>query len=138
MLVIELTGNFKKGVHVSNILIVEDSKPLNALMTQLLKNLGYEITSAYDGNEGLLSAKELKDSLKAIFTDINMPELNGPEMIQQMIADPASYPSVPIIICSTNDQLNLIESYNFPDHVHWIPKPFKIAKAKEILEQLGI
>ena len=123
---------------MATILIVEDSKPLNALMTELLKTLGHTLLSAYDGKEGLTKLEEGKDTINLLFSDIQMPELNGLDMIKTILDQQEKYPSIPMIICSTEDQGDLIKSYEFPPQVHWTPKPFKLGKVKILLEELGI
>ncbi len=57
------------------ILIVDDEAPIRRVIELKLKNGGYRVLSAANGNEGLrIIASESPD---AVVTDINMPELDG-------------------------------------------------------------
>ena len=57
------------------ILIIDDDKTFQKVMSDKLKSLNYEITSAMDGEEGLKMALEGKPDL--VLLDIKMPKLDG-------------------------------------------------------------
>lgn len=68
-----------------HILVVDDEQdPRNAL-AQGLRNEGYEVTEASDGEEGLRIAFEKKPDL--ILLDIVMPKINGLSMLEKLRAD---------------------------------------------------
>ena len=65
-----------------SILLVEDEKDLNRLLSEFLKNHFRNVYSAFDGVEGLSVYNEKKPD--AIITDINMPKLDGLSMIEMI------------------------------------------------------
>lgn len=79
------------------ILLVEDSSDSREVLQVLLHLYGFDVLAAADGEEGLrLAAAEPPD---LILTDLNMPKLNGIEMIRQLRAQP-EFERVPIIATS--------------------------------------
>lgn len=64
-----------------SILIVEDDLALNEELTEFFSIFIEDIHSAFNGEEGL--NKLLEKDFDAVITDVNMPEKNGLEMIQE-------------------------------------------------------
>ena len=76
------------------ILVVDDSDDTRDMMAKLLEMESFTVVTAEDGNEGLnIAASERPD---LIITDINMPNLNGIEMIKELRKRPG-FESVPIM-----------------------------------------
>jgi CheY-like chemotaxis protein len=76
------------------ILVVDDSDDTRDMMTRLLEMEAFTVVTAEDGNAGLdVAATERPD---LIITDINMPNLNGLEMIKQLRQRPG-FESIPIM-----------------------------------------
>ncbi|MFH1504356.1 MAG: response regulator, partial [Candidatus Omnitrophota bacterium] len=64
------------------ILIVEDNKDTRFLLSNILEAEGYEVTSAADGKSALAEAKDNLPDL--VLLDINLPELNGMKILDEM------------------------------------------------------
>jgi two-component system chemotaxis response regulator CheY len=88
------------------ILIADDSPTIRKFVTLSLKMNGFDILSASDGMEAL----ELLPSNKVdlIITDLNMPNLDGFELIKS-VRENENYREVPIIILSSLDRKDDIE-----------------------------
>lgn len=69
------------------ILLVEDNLELRNLYEIFLKQHGFDVAIASDGDEGLAKAKEYKPDL--IFLDVMMPKKNGFEVLKILRHDPA-------------------------------------------------
>jgi len=82
-----------------SILIVEDSATMRSIIASTLEDLGdYEITEASSGFEAL---KILPGrSFDLIITDINMPDINGLELVNFVKKHP-TYKDTPLIIVTT-------------------------------------
>ena len=76
------------------ILVVEDSPDTLELMTVLLELEGFKVVAAENGQVGIELAKA--ESPHLIITDINMPVLNGTEMIKLLRGNP-EFKSTPIL-----------------------------------------
>lgn len=76
------------------ILVVDDSDDTRDMMTRLLEMEAFTVVTAEDGNTGLdVAATERPD---LIITDINMPNLNGLEMIRRLRQHPG-FERIPIM-----------------------------------------
>ncbi|HEY6333474.1 MAG TPA: response regulator [Blastocatellia bacterium] len=76
------------------ILVVEDNKDTRELFVCLLELNGFQVSQAIDGRSGLETARVEKPDL--ILTDINMPNMNGIDMIRILRSDPA-FSDLPIL-----------------------------------------
>ena len=64
------------------ILVCEDDKDLNRFVTASLRNMGYDITSCFDGEEGLEATERVRFDM--ILTDIMMPKMDGFELAKEI------------------------------------------------------
>ncbi|HUJ18446.1 MAG TPA: response regulator [Nitrospirota bacterium] len=82
-----------------NVLIVEDSKAIRSMMRVSLEEAGgFFVVEAANGFEALKALPSRRFDL--IVTDINMPDINGLELIGFVRSNPA-YREIPLIIVST-------------------------------------
>jgi DNA-binding response OmpR family regulator len=70
----------------ARILCVDDDRLLVMIMSNSLKKEGYEVETAFDGDEGLKKAREMKPDL--IILDIMMPGMDGYEVCKRLKRDP--------------------------------------------------
>lgn len=64
------------------LLIVEDEKTLNKVISKRLESAGYEVFSCFDGEEALNTL--MTDSFDVVVMDIMMPKLSGIEVLKEM------------------------------------------------------
>ena len=85
---------------MQHILIVEDSSTMRALLTSALEELdvAVKITEAESGFEALRLLP--RQSFDLIVTDINMPDINGLELVS-FVRNNTAYQEIPLIIVST-------------------------------------
>jgi DNA-binding response OmpR family regulator len=79
------------------VLVVEDHHDTSFMLCRLLKMEGYEVEHAIDGMVGYNTATNEHPDL--IVTDIQMPRMNGIEMIKRIRED-AEFRQTPIIVMS--------------------------------------
>ncbi|TAK62237.1 MAG: response regulator [Bacteroidetes bacterium] len=70
---------------VKKILIVDDEQGFVSLLAQTLRMDGYEVETAFDGQQGLDRLKTMKPD--AIISDIVMPNIDGFEFFEQVKSD---------------------------------------------------
>ena len=85
---------------MQHILIVEDSPTMRALLTTALEDLGIpvKVTEAESGFDALRQLP--RESYDLIVTDINMPDINGLELVS-FVRNNAAYRGIPLVIVST-------------------------------------
>lgn len=106
-----------------NILIVDDSKVMRKV---ILKTIGIsglplgEVSEASNGREGLEILG--KKQIDLVMVDINMPVMNGEEMIEEMSSNPATS-KIPVAVISTEGSDTRISKL-LGKGVVFIHKPF--------------
>lgn len=85
---------------LQKILLVEDNVELRNLYEIFLKQHGYQVALAADGDEGLEVAREYKPDI--VFLDVMMPKKNGFEVLKLLRHDPEYHCTKAKIIILTN------------------------------------
>jgi two-component system sensor histidine kinase and response regulator WspE len=88
-------------VEAKRILIVDDSAVARELQSRLVLARGYQVDEAADGVEALRAIRTTTYAL--VVTDVEMPVMNGIELIKNLRADP-NYARLPIVISSSKDR----------------------------------
>jgi chemosensory pili system protein ChpA (sensor histidine kinase/response regulator) len=80
------------------LLLIDDSLSIRKFVGRMLETAGYEVETAVDGEEGLRKASA--QNYRLILTDLEMPKLNGYEVIQALRSRPQTQ-QTPIIVMTT-------------------------------------
>ena len=67
------------------ILVVDDEKELRELMRRFLQSKGFTVYLAATGAEGVSVFREYLEEISVVVTDLNMPQMNGLQMIDQLL-----------------------------------------------------
>lgn len=118
---------------MSQVLIVDDSHSIRELLTGVLQRAGYQVMSACDGKVGLEKAQS--GSYDLVITDINMPEMNGLELLQQLRKLPA-YAFKPILILSTEFSREMKTKGREAGATGWLVKPFDPERLIEVISHV--
>ncbi len=115
------------------ILIADDSRAMRAMLTSTLEALDdCRIVEASSGFEAMRLLPREKVDL--VLTDINMPDINGLELISYMRNNP-NYQDIPIIIISTEGSQKDIERGKLLGANDYVVKPFDPATLQELLQK---
>lgn len=115
------------------ILTVDDSASIRQMVSFTLKEAGYTVTEAVDGQDGLDKARAGKFDL--IFTDQNMPRMDGLSLIKQLRVLP-TYKSVPILMLTTESSDAMKSQGRAAGATGWLVKPFDPAKLLEVVRKV--
>lgn len=80
---------------MKKILLVDDEESIHLLYREELEEEGYEVHSALSGEEALDKLHIISPDL--VILDINMPGMNGIDVLRRM---KEMHPNMPIILCS--------------------------------------
>lgn len=98
----------------ARILIVEDDTDLNNAYKMILSSAGYQVSSAFNGQEALEMIKQQGDP-DIMFLDLRMPVMDGIEFLQQY--DAPSHDDTTIIVFSNYDaQKEVDKAYDLGAH----------------------
>ncbi len=107
------------------ILIVDDSKAIRQSIRFVLEQNEYQVLDAEDGLDAL--EKLETEAVDLIITDVNMPNMNGIELIQEVRTKEA-FKFVPILVLTTESQHSVMEKGKAAGATGWIVKPFSTDK----------
>ncbi|MEI7669488.1 MAG: response regulator [Pseudomonadota bacterium] len=115
------------------ILAVDDSRTMREMVSFTLKAAGYEIIEAEDGKAAL--SKLNGEKIDAVITDLNMPNMNGFELIRSLRANPL-YKFTPILMLTTEADDGKKEEGKAAGATGWIVKPFNPDKLVDVVKKV--
>jgi two-component system, cell cycle sensor histidine kinase and response regulator CckA len=117
------------------ILFAEDSESLREMTREYLQSVGYTVLAAASGKEALQRAEDFGGTIHLLLTDVVMPELNGPELAEQIAS---LRPGIKIIFTSGYASETIARRGALDPAVAFIPKPYRPkALARRIREVLN-
>ena len=104
------------------IMTVDDSTSVRQMVGFTLKQAGYEVVEAVDGQEAL--SKITGTKVHMVITDLNMPRMDGIQLIKELRAKPENK-FIPIVMLTTESQASKKQEGKAAGATGWIVKPFK-------------
>ena len=118
-------------VSTKTILIADDSASMRAMLVSTIEALGeYHIIEASSGFEALRLLP--RESVDLILTDINMPDINGLELISYL-RNNDNYKDIPVVIISTEGSQKDIDRGKLLGANEYVTKPFDPARVQELI-----
>ncbi|WP_298499516.1 response regulator [uncultured Maritimibacter sp.] len=116
------------------VLVVDDMSTSRGLITQALDAIGVrQIETASNGREALAAMKSNQPHL--VISDMNMPEMNGLQLLHSIRTDPRTKNTGFLLITSKADR-QLIETGKKLRMNNFIPKPFKTEDLARAIEAI--
>lgn len=109
----------------ANILVVDDTLANVQLLSRMLAEDGYKVRKVLDGQMALMGIQTAPPDL--ILLDVNMPDMNGYEVCEQLKANEATQ-DIPIIFISALDEVSEKVKAFAVGGVDYITKPFQVAE----------
>jgi YesN/AraC family two-component response regulator len=116
------------------LLLVEDEIDLLEIITDTLKKLNVEFYTAHNGQEALEILEKSPD-IDVVITDINMPILNGIELIVAM--NEKAY-NIPVVVMSAHTETEYIEQAQSLGVDNYLLKPFDFIKFIELMHNMDL
>jgi two-component system phosphate regulon response regulator PhoB len=112
------------------ILIVEDDRSLADVLNYNLKQAGYEVYVAYDGQDGLAQAQvKLPD---VVILDLMLPVMEGQDVCRRLRADPATRDMLIMMLTARAEESDELIGFSLGAD-DYVAKPFSV---KVLLERL--
>jgi CheY-like chemotaxis protein len=116
------------------ILVVEDEWAVRSLILHVLKDAGYSVLEAANGEDALALAAKYRERIDLLLTDVMMPGLTGKEVAQRLRAE---RPGIRVIFMSGYSYDSLFDADAEGSHMEFLPKPFApdrlLAKVEALL-----
>ena len=131
-----MTTNLSASIGSKTVLVVEDSPTEAENICAVLVETGLQVVWAVDGPDGLQKAQEISPDL--IVMDVNMPGMNGFEVVQALKRIP-QYASIPVVMLTTNDGPESLLTGLDSGVIDYIPKDvFAMSVLVETIRQIGL
>ncbi len=104
------------------IMTVDDSASVRQMVAFTLKQAGFDVLEACDGQDALTRMNGV--AVHMVITDLNMPRLDGIGLIKSVRAQ-AAYKFIPIVMLTTESQIEKKQQGKEAGATGWIVKPFK-------------
>lgn len=108
------------------VLVVDDEEAVRKAAQQLLQRAGYEVITAFDGQDALERYDEHRGRVHAVLLDLTMPRLNGEQTLRALRERD---PKLPVVVMSGYSELEVPNA-----SVRFLAKPFR---AQELIEALA-
>lgn len=118
------------------VFIAEDDAAVRKVLKETLKQFGYGVIEAADGEEAMLRCRMSRDRIHLFILDVIMPKQNGKDLYKQILA---AQPDAKVIFLSgyTSDILNNAEIQE--GALNFVPKPVEpfdlLRKVREVLDR---
>jgi signal transduction histidine kinase/CheY-like chemotaxis protein len=108
---------------METILVVEDEPQVRRLAVGGLRQLGYQVLEAGDGERALEVARAHRGSIDLLLTDVVMPGMDGPKLAEELRRD---RPSIAVMFASGYDDSRIGKAGILPEHVDFLAKPYDL------------
>jgi two-component system chemotaxis response regulator CheY len=105
------------------VLIIDDSATVRKQVSVVLSQAGFDVLQAVDGVDGADQIRARAD-LALVICDVNMPKLNGLDMLESMKGELAAR-SLPVVMLTTEGQAEAMGRAKQAGAKGWIVKPFR-------------
>lgn len=121
------------------VLIVDDSPAMRSFVRRIMQLSGFELSACYEASHGGEALDLLKEHwVDAILTDINMPVVDGEELLRRLAADEILR-SIPVVVISTDATRQRIAQMLSLGARGYVTKPFLPEDLRTELERtLGV
>ena len=103
------------------VLIVEDTRIVRNLVNATLQMEGYKVLSASNGGSALIKCEKYEGKIDLIITDVVMPEMNGPELVERLST---IIPGTKVLYMSGYIDNPVIQKEIKKKNIEYIQKPF--------------
>lgn len=115
-------------------LVVDDSLVIRKMVSMALAGAGFEVVVASNGKEAL--EKTSAQSFGVIVTDLNMPVMDGIELLKNLRLS-AAYKYTPVIFLTTETDQGLRDQAREAGATAWVVKPFQPEKILSVVQRVA-
>ena len=117
-----------------HIMTVDDSASVRQMVNFTLKNAGFQVIEAVDGVDALVKLKQTP--VHMLITDLNMPNMDGIELIRNIRCLSSAQKFIPIIMLTTESQPLKKQEGKDAGATGWIVKPFKPEQLLAVMKKV--
>ena len=115
------------------ILAVDDSPSMRQMVSFTLKNAGFNVVEAVDGQDAF--EKSTQRDYNLVLTDQNMPRMDGISLTKKLRDNP-KFKTTPILILTTESSDQMKQAGRSAGATGWLVKPFDPARLIEVIQKV--
>jgi two-component system chemotaxis response regulator CheY len=131
---IEIPAASNGGGMSLRIMTIDDSKTMRDMLMLTLADAGFEVLQAVDGQEGVDMLE--KEKVDVVITDINMPRMDGYEVVRQLRMRP-EHQKTPILVLTTESEIEKKKMGKDVGATGWLVKPFDPDRLVETVRKVA-
>ncbi|MDY6912489.1 MAG: response regulator [Chloroflexota bacterium] len=112
------------------ILVVDDEDHIRNVVARVLKDEGYDVVDAANGNEALFQISQIR--IDAVILDIRMPGMSGLEVLHKISRD---YPDIKVIMLTGNADREAVSTAKAAGVTDFLAKPVKLDRLIETVRK---
>ena len=119
-----------------DVLIVDDSAAIRKILQRMLGQAGFALGNILEASDGIEALEKVKtEMVNLVLTDVNMPNMDGIELLSALKAKPA-FKSIPVVMITTEGgEAKVMEAVQL-GAAGYVRKPFTADQIKEKLSGL--
>lgn len=127
----------REGIVVGlDMLVVDDSPVTRKMVRRALGLCGLEVKEVYEAGDGAEALEALSSHhVDLVLADINMPVMNGMELVERMSKDP-KLSNVPVVIVATPMSQDRVEQVLDRGARAYLAKPFRPEALRDVVIQI--
>jgi two-component system chemotaxis response regulator CheY len=119
------------------LLVVDDSAMMRAMIKRVAQLTGVPIANVLEAANGVEALKMLEaHAIDVLFTDINMPEMSGTELLREVEKHPEWSRIIRVIVSTDGSQARREEVASLHAHAY-VEKPFRPEVMRDVLAQVA-
>ncbi len=119
-----------------NVLVVDDSRTIRSMLVKTLQLTSHDIGHIFQATNGKEALDHLRENwIDLVLSDLNMPEMTGLELVDEMAGD-GLLRDIPVIVISTDGSETRINELKAKGVREYIRKPFTPEKVGEAITRL--
>mgnify|MGYP000889226309 CR=1 FL=1 len=108
-----------------NVLVVDDSSVTRKILRRTLGQTGLDLGNVLEAEDGACALDVLaKDPIDVVIADVNMPNVDGIELVTRMRASP-TLKAIPVVVVTSNRSAQVTERLEQLGITAFLTKPFR-------------
>lgn len=118
------------------LLVVDDSSTMRKIIIRNLRRAGVDVDEIVEASDGAEGWEQLeKGGFDLVFTDVNMPNMNGVELLEKIRASD-EFKSIPVVMITTESTQEAVTSFKEKGASGCVAKPFTADQLEAVVSSV--